>query len=183
MTTGSTSEPGFSLADGRLVLQQTPAVVTALLAPLPVTWLDANEGPGTWSARQVVEHLVWGDVDDWIPRVRMIKEHGATQTFRPFDREEGFRRYAGWSIERLLAEFAFCRVESLAALDALVSPADLAREGRHPEFGVVTIAQLLATWVTHDLTHITQIGRVLTRHAGRSAGPWRAYFSLLRQTP
>lgn len=176
------SNAGISLTDARLVLQHTPGVITALLAPLPPAWLDANEGPGTWSARQVVQHLVWGEVDDWIPRARIIKTHGTAQPFQPFDREEGFRRYADWSIDRLLAAFAECRAESLAALDAMVGPDDLTREGYHPELGIVTMAQLLATWVTHDLTHITQIGRVLTRHAGQSAGPWRTYFSLLRVT-
>lgn len=183
MTSGSASGPAFSLADGRLVLQQTPSVVAALVASLPPAWLAADEGAGTWNPRQIVQHLVWADVDDWIPRVRMIMANGPTQAFRPFDREEGFRRYATWSIAHLLDEFARGRVESLATLDALVSPADLTREGRHPEFGVVTLGQLLATWVTHDLTHITQIARVLTRHAGQSAGPWRAYFSLLRAAP
>lgn len=164
------------------LLRQTPAVLTAWLQMLPDAWLDANEGAGTWSPRQVVMHLNWGEVDDWLPRVRMVCEHGTAQAFRPFDREEGFRRYAAWSIARLLDEFTRLRSESLAGLEQLsLGNADLAREGRHPEFGVVTLGQLLATWVTHDLTHMTQIGRVLTRHAGGATGPWRAYFSLLRE--
>lgn len=162
------------------MLRQTPTTLTALLAPLPAAWLEANEGPGTWSPRQVVQHLIWGEVDDWIPRLRVVIEHGTERPFQPFDRQEGFRRYGDWPIERLLAEFARQRADSLAALDALVTVDDLGRQGRHPEFGVVTVTQLLATWLTHDLSHLTQIGRVLTRHAGRDAGPWRAYFSLLR---
>ena len=171
----------ISLATVQRALQQTPAVLAAWLHTLPDPWLDANEGAGTWSPRQVVMHLNWGEVDDWLPRVRMICEHGATQAFHPFDREEGFRRYAGWPIGQLLAEFTRLRSASLAGLTQLsLTEADLARHGRHPEFGVVTLGQLLATWVTHDLTHLTQIGRVLTRHSGRATGPWRAYFSLLR---
>lgn len=182
MVTGSASESGLSLTDGRRVLQQTPSALAAVLNSVPPAWLEVNEGPGTWSPRQVVQHLVWGEVDDWIPRVRMITAHGTSRPFLPFDREEGFRRYADWPVDRLLLEFARLRGDSLVALDELVTAGDLAREGRHPDLGVVTMAQLLATWVTHDLTHLTQIGRVLTRHAGQGAGPWRAYFSLLRAT-
>jgi hypothetical protein len=172
------------LAEINSSLVRTPLVVDAWLREVPDGWLDADEGPGTWSPRQVIMHLAWAEVDDWLPRVRIIVDHGATRPFAPFDREAGFRHYAGWAMPRLLDEFARLRGESLAGIAALgLTDADLERPGRHPEFGVVTLGQLLATWVTHDLTHLTQIGRVLTRHAGRASGPWRAYFSLLRVSP
>lgn len=171
----------FDLAGGFAVLRSTPAALSALLITLPDAWLDSNEGPGTWSPRQVVQHLIWGEVDDWVPRVQLLLEHGEHQAFRPFDREEGFRRYAGLAIGDLLSEFARLRKESLESLERLqVSSADLQRRGRHPDFGVVTLEQLLATWVTHDLTHLTQVARVLTKHSGAATGPWRAYFSLLQ---
>lgn len=169
------------LADACLVLQQTPVTLDAWLRHLPAAWLDVDEGPNTWSPRQVLMHLAWGEVDDWLPRINTIVEHGPRQAFTPFDREEGFRRYGGRSVGELLTEFSRLRQESLDGLRRLaVTDSDMAREGRHPEFGAVTLGQLIATWVTHDLTHLTQIGRVLTRHAGAATGPWRAYFSLLR---
>lgn len=166
------------------MLAQTPAVLSAWLSPLPPALLDVDEGPGTWSPRAVLRHVVWCEVDDWLPRVRMIVEHGTAQTFRPFDRQGGDARYGDWPIDRLLGELARLRADNVAATDALVArPGALALEGRHPAFGPVTMAQLLATWATHDLGHLTQIGRVLHKHAGRDAGPWRAYFSALRDTP
>lgn len=171
----------FDLAASLTVLRSTPSALSALLAPLPDAWTEVNEGRGTWSPRQVVQHLIWGEVDDWLPRVRCIYDHGESQPFRPFDREEGFRRYAGLSLGELLAEFTRTRGESLYAIDRLhLDGADLQRSGRHPELGMVTLQQLLATWVTHDLGHLAQVTRVLTKHAGTWAGPWRAYFNLLR---
>ena len=175
------------LTDVRAPLQHTPAVLGALLRPLPVHLLDVNEGAGTWSARLVLCHLIWGEVDDWIPRVRGILAHGPASPFTPFDREHGFSRYAGWSLDALLEEFARLRAENLGELDRLqITPEMLALEGRHPDLGPVTLEQLLATWATHDYAHVAQIARVLTRHYGQFAGPWRKYFSLLatqRATP
>lgn len=173
--------PLIDLSQAITVLRHTPSALDAWLRPLPSAWLDTNEGPGTWSPRQVVMHLAWGEIDDWLPRVTTIVTHGATEPFKPFDRELGFERYDGWSMAALLDEFATRRAESLDGLQRLaLTNEDLLRHGRHPEFGLVTLGQLLATWVTHDLAHITQIGRILTKQTGVASGPWRAYFSLLR---
>jgi hypothetical protein len=126
----------------------------------------------------VVAHLAWAEVDDWMPRVRRVM---SGEAFTPFDREAGFARYAGWPAARLLDEFRSLRGKSLGDLDALaLQPASLQMRGTHPEFGSVTLEQLLATWMTHDFAHLTQISRVLTRHYGQWVGPWTAYFSQLR---
>lgn len=178
------SPPPFSLDEARLVLGQTPAVLSALLAGLPPRMLAVDEGPGTWNCLDVLRHLLWCEEDNWVQRIRAIRERGGGEAFRAFDREEGFRRYADWPVQRLLAEFAALRARRLADVESLsLEPSDLAAEGRHPTFGRVTLEQLLATWVTHDFAHLTQISRVLTRDAGRHIGPWRAFFSLLREQP
>ena len=173
-------QPAFSFAESRSVLANTPAVLDTLLRPLPASLLEVNEGEGTWTPMQVLSHLAWGEHDNWVPRARRILEKGTSEAFTPFDREAAFARYAGWSLDRLLAEFARLRASSLAAIDELaLRPEDLLRQGRHPELGPVTMEQLLATWVTHDFAHVTQIARVLARHYGQFVGPWRKYFSLL----
>jgi DinB superfamily len=170
----------FSLSETRRSLEQTPAVLDSLLRPLPAHLLAANEGPGTWSPIQVVSHLAWGECDDWVPRAKLILAHGASTPFTPFDREHGFARYAGWSIDALLDEFARLRTSNLAEIDRMqLGATTLTNEGQHPDLGRVTLGQLLATWVTHDYAHLTQITRVLTRHYGQFVGPWRKYFSLL----
>jgi hypothetical protein len=172
--------PAFPLAESRSALAATPAILEAVVRPLPPSVLNANEGPGTWSPLQVVSHLVWGEIDDWMPRVRRLLSQTG-EAFTPFDREEGFARFDGWSHERLLVEFRRLRAQSLRELDALALDAGRLRlEGRHPEFGRVTLEELLATWITHDWAHITQISRVTTRHYGQWVGPWRRYFSLLK---
>ena len=163
------------------MLEHTPAALDALLARLPAHLLEADEGPETWSPLAVLRHLVWCEVQGWVARLRTIRVHGVEQAIAPFDRDEGFRRYADWSLNRLLGEFARLRSLSLAELDQLAfTDQDLAAAGRHPRFGAVTLGQLLATWVTHDLAHLAQITRVLAKHTGQHAGPWRANFSLLR---
>lgn len=178
---GTTPASGYSLDDARAVLQRTPAVVHGLLAGLPERLLAANEGPGTWSPLDVLKHVLWAEVDDWIPRARMIRERGPAETFQPFDREEGFRRYGGRSAEWLLSEFDRLRQQNLDTLDAWRRDGlDLTAQGRHPELGAVTLEQLIATWVAHDLGHVVQIARVLAKDAGCHVGPWRAYLSLLR---
>jgi hypothetical protein len=171
----------FSFSESRAILESTPATLSALLGRLPAPLLRVNEGPGTWNALQVVCHLIHGETDDWIPRIRLILEKGASEPFVPFDRVAGFIRYDGWTIDALLAEFARLRHANLATVDGLsLHPSQLSLEGLHPELGRVTLEQLLACWVTHDMAHVCQISRTLTRHHGKHVGPWKKFFSVLR---
>lgn len=173
--------PVFSFSDSRCVLENMPAVLRTLLLPLPEALHTVSEGDSTWSPLQVVCHLAWGEVDDWVPRVRRILTEGTARPFEPFDREVGFERYAGWDMEALLDEFSRLRAASMKDMDEFgLRSEQMTLEGLHPEFGRVTLGQLLATWVTHDFAHLAQISRVLTRHHGQFIGPWRPYFSLLR---
>ena len=170
--------------DIRAQLSRTPAVATELLRNASSHIWQATEGPGTWSPFEVLVHLLHAEDDDWIPRARTIVEQGGRTAFTPFDREAGMKKYGAQKPERLLTLFADARRASLAALDGWrLSASMMSLTGIHPEFGRVTLGQLLACWATHDVAHIAQIARTLERHYGESIGPWRAYFSLLRDTP
>ncbi|MGE3190635.1 MAG: DinB family protein, partial [Vicinamibacterales bacterium] len=128
----------------------------------------------------VVGHLIQGERHDWLPRVRHILEHGDTVPFRPFDREAMFAASEGVALGTLLENFAAARAESLEGLAALgLTEADMARAGRHPALGAVTMRQLLATWVAHDLGHLGQVSRVMARQYTAAVGPWRQYLSIL----
>jgi hypothetical protein len=171
----------FTFEDALPVLRRTPATIDAWLRDLPDQWTRANEGPNTWSPFDVVGHLIHAEQTDWMPRVRHILEHGDTRPFPVFDREGMFAASTGRTLSELLDEFAVRRAESLEALDALrLSPADLSRTARHPEFGTVTLGQHLSTWVVHDFTHLAQISRVMAKQYGDAVGPWRAYLSVLK---
>ncbi len=162
------------------VLERTPATLRALLAGLPERWTDATEGPGSWSPYDIIGHLIHGERTDWIPRARIILAQGEDRRFAPFDREAMRREGGGASLETLLDEFARWRLENLATLDGWkLTEVQLALTGEHPEFGTVTLGQLLATWVTHDLGHIAQIVRVMARQQRDAVGPWRAYLTVL----
>jgi hypothetical protein len=170
----------YRLLDAVPVLRRTPLVVTALLQDLPEPWIAATEGPGTWSPYDIIGHLIAGERTDWLPRVEHILRHGDAATFPPFDREAMFTTSKGKSLVELLDEFAQLRTDSLARLAAMnLTDDDLTRVGRHPEFGPVTLGQHLATWVAHDLTHISQIVRVMARQYSSAVGPWKAYLSIL----
>ena len=166
--------------DGVAVLARTPATLDALLRGLPQAWIAAHEGPETWSPFDVMGHLIHGEQTDWLPRVRIILEHGQTQAFPAFDRFAQFTASQGRTLESLLDEFASLRQASLAALARLnLSTLDLDRRGQHPALGIVTLRQLLATWVAHDLDHLVQISRVLARQYADEVGPWRAYLRVI----
>jgi hypothetical protein len=170
----------FDLHHGLAVLERTPGTLRSLLAGLPPAWTDADEGPDTWSPCVVVGHLVHGDRTDWIPRARLIVEQGANRLFTPFDRIAQLRDSKGKSIETLLDEFAALRTESLATLSGWqLTDAHLALTGEHPAFGEVTLAQLLATWTAHDISHIGQIARVMAKQYREAVGPWRAYLPIM----
>jgi hypothetical protein len=166
--------------EAREVLERTPALLDAWLVGLSPEWLAADEGDGTYHPIDVVAHLVDGEEVDWIPRIEILLEHGEAVPFTPFDRE-GFRaKYAGATLETLVPRFSTLRRENLERLGELrLAPADLARTGTHPAFGRVTLAQLLAAWVAHDLTHVAQIARVMAKRYANAVGPWRAYLRVL----
>lgn len=172
----------FQLKEAAALLSRTPATVRNLLADLPEAWLTASEGPKTFSAWDVVAHLLHGERTDWMPRLRIILEHGEGRPFEPFDRVAHRAESAGLTIGELLDAFAAARARNLAELEALgLDEAALARTGTHPELGRVTARELLATWVVHDLGHIRQIARVLARQYAGVVGPWREYLPVLRQ--
>jgi hypothetical protein len=171
----------FSLAEAIALLTRTPATLNALLRGLPDVWMLSNEGKDTWSAFDIVGHLNSAERHDWMPRVRTILEHGETRAFDPFDRFAQAKESKGKSLEQLLDEFGRLRSESLAALQALnLQSADLARRGKHPALGAVTLSELLATWAVHDLTHLHQLSRVMAHQYREAVGPWSAYLGVLK---
>lgn len=169
----------FNLEEGTAILARTPAVLDTLLRGLPDSWIAAHEGDGTWSPFDVVGHLIHGEQADWLPRARIILTHGESRPFEPFDRLAQFTA-APQTMDALLDEFARLRRGNLDQLAALeLSDDDLERRGRHPELGTVTLRQLLATWVAHDLDHVMQISRTLGRQYSEAVGPWRAYLRII----
>jgi len=172
----------FSRDDAVEILRSTPDTLWVLLAGLSDGWTSANEGPDTWSPFDVVGHLIHGEKTDWIPRARIILEHGESRTFTPFDRHAQLKDSEGKTLNALLDEFADLRAENLQALEGLeLTEADLERTGRHPELGTVTLRQLLATWVVHDLGHIAQIARVMSKQYKDEVGPWSAYLRVIKE--
>ncbi len=165
------------------LLTRTPATLNTLLRDLPEAWTFRNEGQNTWSAFDVVGHLIHGERTDWMPRVKVVLQFGETRAFEPFDRQGHAREIHGKSLAQLLDEFARLRSENLAELRALhLRPEDLERRGRHPSLGVVSLSELLATWAAHDLTHLHQISRVMAHQYREAVGPWSAYLGVLHCT-
>jgi DinB family protein len=171
----------FNLADTTAILTRTPAALNALLCGLPDVWVHRNEGDKSWSAFDIVGHLIFGERTDWIPRARNILENGESQAFDPFDRFAQFRESQGKSLDQLLDEFARLRKENLATLQSLnLQPKDFERRGKHPELGTVTLGELLATWAAHDLTHLHQLSRVMAHQYRQEVGPWSAYLGVMQ---
>jgi hypothetical protein len=169
-----------SLGEAVAILERTPASLAALLDGLPETWVRATEGGDTWSPYDVIGHLIHGERTDWIPRARHILA-GDARPFERFDRTARFTEGEARSLHELLSKFTELRRESLAALAAMnLTESDLGRRGVHPELGEVTLGQLLATWVVHDLDHVVQIARTMAKVYTRATGPWIEYLSVLR---
>jgi len=169
-----------NLDDTLALLERTPSALDALLRNLPAGWTYRNEGGNTWSAFDIIGHLIHGERTDWIVRAKIILESGES---RPFDRVDRFaqeRESQGRTLGELLDEFARARRENLTALRALnLQPGDLERRGTHPVLGAVTLSQLLATWAAHDLTHLHQLSRVMAHQYRDAVGPWEKFLGVL----
>jgi len=163
------------------LLSRTPAALNALLRDLPEEWTLRNEGEKTWSAFDVMGHLIHGERTDWMPRARRILESGESRAFDPFDRWAQERESQGKTLAQLLDEFARLRSENLDALRALkLQPEDFRKRGVHPALGVVTLSELLATWAGHDLTHLHQISRVMAYQYREAVGPWGGFLGVMQ---
>ena len=170
----------FKLNEGISVLERTPATLRAMLDGLAPAWTDANEGLQTWSPYVIVGHLIHGERTDWIPRAQIILAQAAERRFEPYDRFAQFRESEGKSLAELLDEFAQLRAGNVATLVGWdLTDAQLQLEGEHPEFGRVTLRQLLATWAAHDLSHVAQAARVMAKQYREAVGPWRAYLPVM----
>lgn len=169
----------FDFENALPILARTPAVLDALLRGLPAPWITGTEGGTTWSPYDVVGHLIHGERTDWMPRVEHLLAHGEAVAFEPFDRFAQFQESQGKALPELLETFSRLRQNSLRRLAALgLTAADLERTGRHPELGRVSLAQLLSTWVVHDLDHIVQVSRTMGWQYAEAVGPWRAYLRI-----
>ena len=170
----------FDLIEAIAVLERTPGTFRALLAGLPEPWITCTEGPETFSPFDNLGHVIHGERADWIPRARIILAQGSNRTFDPYDRFAQVRESAGKSLDELLGEFAALRAANLEILRGWhVSESQLELQGVHPAFGAVTLRQLLATWVAHDLGHIAQTSRVMAKRYRDAVGPWRAYLPVM----
>jgi hypothetical protein len=171
----------FQISEAVEVLEQTPAVMDALLRGRSSAWLNCRIDHAAFSPLDVLGHLIFGEITDWIPRARIIVECQKSRTFDPFDRYGFAPIIQGKTVDELLNEFAKARSQSLEALQALaLNDEKLDLPGVHPELGDVTMRQLIATWVVHDLGHIAQVTRIMANEYRDEVGPWRAYISIIQ---
>jgi hypothetical protein len=169
----------FSLEQSREILSRTPDTLRALLLGPPEEWTTSNEGPGTWSPLQVVGHMTHIEESDWMDRTVKILAASEPPVLEPVDREAGFSRYAGWSLADQLDRFGEIRKSNLDQVRALVSVNDLGRIAIHPDLGQVTLSQLLASWVVHDLNHLDQIVKTMAKQYTNAIGPWREFLPII----
>jgi hypothetical protein len=171
----------FDLNKSIEILERTPAVICTLLDGLSDDWTSHNEGPGTWCPYDIVGHLIHGELTDWIPRMDIILSDSPNKRFTPYDRFAQFTNSKGKTLSQLLETFRTLRAKNIQKLRATpITADDLLKTGIHPAFGTVTLSQLLATWVAHDLNHIAQITRVMAVQYRPDAGPWVAYLKILQ---
>jgi hypothetical protein len=172
----------FDPASSIALLERTPTVLRTLLEGLSEDWTHSNEGPDTWSPFNVIGHLIDGEETDWMVRARIILAQGANRRFEPFDRFRHLRTAKDRTLTELLNRFAELRDRNLIQLKQLtLDRTKLRLTGEHPEFGTVTLEQLLATWVAHDLGHLAQVARVMAKQHKDAVGPWQAYLPVLHR--
>ena len=171
----------FSMHQSIEILERTPVVLQNLLEGLSAEWTSNNEGGETWSAYDVIGHLIHGDKTDWLTRAELILSYNVEKKFQPFDRFAQFENSKGKTLKQLLDEFKEIRDANIIRLRSLkITEQDLEKTGVHPTFGVVTLSQLLSTWIVHDLNHISQIARVMAKQYKIEAGPWIEFLKILK---
>lgn len=170
----------FSIPKTIAILERTPNVLSSMLQNLPTELVSCNEGPETWSAFDVIGHLIQGEKADWMIRTKIIISDKTDKSFEAFDRFAQFKTSQKKSINDLILEFASLRKANLKELKSLgISENDLKKTGNHPAFGAVSLRQVLACWAAHDLSHIAQISRVMAKHYKEDIGPFVQYLRIM----
>jgi hypothetical protein len=172
----------FNLSEAIEVLERTPKVLEQYLVGLSYGWLESNEGEGSWNPSQVVGHLIDGEKYNWIPRLELILSETSDKRFPPFDRFSHLQQYHDWTIEEKVTEFSSLRAGSVAKLKEMIKDQNqFEMTGIHPEYGEVKARELISTWAIHDLTHISQITRVMAKRFDVAVGPWKSYLGILNK--
>lgn len=172
----------FNMNEAIEILERTPGTLKALLSGLSEDWVSSNEGEGTWNPSEVIGHLIDGEKYNWIPRLKIMLADTADKSFPAFDRFSHLKDYAHLSIEEKLSEFSSLRMENIKKLkELIVDDKQFVLTGTHPEYGEVEARQLIATWAVHDLTHLSQITRVLAKRYTKEVGPWKSYLGILNK--
>ncbi|QOR65001.1 DinB family protein [Cytobacillus suaedae] len=172
----------FKLNEAIEILERTPQMLEQFLGGLTKDWLVCNEGEGTWNVLEVIDHLIKGEKNNWLPRIEIILNEGETRPFPVFDRYSHLDESSDHLIEEKLIEFKACRAESLSKLKILIKPeVDFELTGTHPAFGQVRLRELLSTWVVHDLTHLNQVTRIMAERYREDVGPWKEYLGVLKK--
>ncbi|MFP5110703.1 DinB family protein [Neobacillus sp. C211] len=172
----------FNMKEAIEMLERTPQTLEYFLSGLSEGWLHCNEGEGTWNAFEVIDHLIEGEKNNWIPRLEFILQEGCNRPFPPFDRYSHLNERSQRSIDQKLQEFKAIRTQNISKLKAHIEPElHLELTGSHPVFGAVKIREMLSTWVVHDLTHIAQIVRVMAERYRADVGPWKEYLGILKK--
>jgi len=170
----------YDIAKSLEILERTPSVLTSLLSGIDDEWIMNNEGPDTFSPYDVIGHLVYGEKTDWPVRVKIILDHGTSKSFDPFERFAMYEESKGKTIQQLLYEFEEIRKHNIIWVRSLdLQEPDYDKKGMHPKLGEVTLRNLLAAWIVHDLTHIAQITRVMAKQYKTEIGPWVEFFRIL----
>jgi hypothetical protein len=171
----------FRMNEAIEILERTPPTLEYFISGISIGWLQCNEGEGTWNVTQIIEHLIEGEKNNWIPRLEFILKEGESKPFPPFDRFSHLNAQSDRSIEQKLIEFKEIRTQNILRLKQLIKSVDiLEKTGFHPELGKVRVRELLSTWVAHDLTHISQIVRVMADRYRTDVGPWKEYLGILK---
>ena len=172
----------FDINEAIQILEKTPKILNAFLSDLPDSWIISNEGNESWSPFDILGHLIHGEKTDWITRAKITLNNRTEEPFPPFDRFAQFVDSKGKTVSTLLSEFENLRNKNIQILKEMnITQADYIKTGIHPNFGKVTLKQLLSTWVVHDLSHIRQIARVMAKQYAEEIGPWGKYLPVVNE--
>lgn len=172
----------FELNKSIELLQRSPQTYKSLFYGMNSNWGYLNEGKDTWSAFDIIGHLIHGEITDWIPRAKIIlSKQLKDKTFEPFDMLAHKQICQSKTMENLLEEFEKLRNNNIKELKSWnLSEEELNMTGIHPEQGEVSLKQLISTWAIHDYGHLNQISRVIVKHHTEDVGPFKNFYTLLR---
>ncbi len=174
------SDDSFTLRKCLEILERTPTVLKTLLADLSGDW-TASTSDHEVGIHQIMHYLILNEEDTWLPNIKTILDGHRPSLLGLYEKLMPPEEVPDKAINSLLKEFKFLRELNLAEIRRLqIQLSNLNVTEDFSIWGKLSVKELMASWMVHDLSHIAKISRIMANRYETEVGKWSQHLDILK---